>query len=150
MYLLDELDRQTNELSTQAQLLQRVREFVEQNEEKFKDLPNATCYCIGYIDFDRLPHDQVMKVVIAFGGRWNREPVGDRINYVQEVAEGVKVRCYQGQPPPNCRVEYEEVTIPQRTERRAKIVCQPVTHALPDEKPLIEVEAKQIEDEIPF
>ncbi len=33
----------------------------------------------------------------------------------------------EGYVPPTCRIEYEEVTIPARVERRSKIICDPAT-----------------------
>lgn len=151
MYLLDKLTGQIKDLSDLAQKFKVLHEWIEINAEKFSDLPEANCVC-GSIDFDNLAHDQVMQVVMRFGGRWKREGVEDRINYSMEAATGVVIRCYKGQPPPNCKIEYEEVKIPARTERRAKMVCQPVTHALPIAEPVMieAVPVLGIEEEIPF
>jgi hypothetical protein len=155
MYLLDLINEKTEALNQKAQLHQLAREWVEEKKDKLEQLPNAdfiesydgNCY----FDFNYLPHDQVMKVVTTLAcGRWKREPVGERINYSCEVRDKIFVRCYQGQPPPNCQIVYEEVEVPARparTERRAKMVCRPVEHALPAQ-PVLEVAV--VPDEIPF
>lgn len=151
MYLLESIDEQIKVKQDLINEINRLREWVEANQEKFNDLPNATIYCY-YIDFNSLAHDQVMKVVMRFPGRWKREPNGDRLDYTNKVSDEVTIRCYQGQPPPNCRVEYEEVHVPARTERRPKFVCNSTANALPVVTPKLEDVPLSIEspDDIPF
>lgn len=134
-YLTDSIDEQVRCLSKQAQQLTEAREWVEQNSHRFENLPNAMIW--GYspvtIDFDRLSHSQVMQVVMAFGRPWQRNANSDRIDYIHPVNDKLRIRCWAGEPPPNCRIEYTTEIIPARSVRRAKIVCQPVTHSLPNE-----------------
>ncbi len=146
MYLLEELDQQIADVQRRMERFNRVRSWIEENQQKFAELPNATI-CGSYIDFDRLAHDQVMKVVLTFGGKWRRSPNGERLDYSCNVNEDITLRCYQGQPPPNCHIEYEEVKIPARTERRPKFVCNSTANALTDAVPKLEMESPQ---EIPF
>jgi hypothetical protein len=79
------------------------------------------------IDFDRLTHEQVISVIKALGGKWDKTPddVGDRINY-QTTINGITIRMWQGEPPPNCKiVEYcEEVPAqPARMVTKRKLQC---------------------------
>jgi hypothetical protein len=81
------------------------------------------------IDFDNLSHDKVIEVIRAVGGKWDKtisSGSGDRIDY-KTVKNGITVRCYQGEPPPNCRIEDVLETIPAQPERtvtRKKLVCR--------------------------
>lgn len=81
------------------------------------------------IDFDNLSHDDVIKVVKAIGGKWDKtisSGAGDRVDY-KTSKNGISIRCYQGEPPPNCRVEEVMETIPAQPERvvtKKKLVCR--------------------------
>jgi hypothetical protein len=74
------------------------------------------------IDFDHLPHEDVMKVVQAIPGKWNKTPApsGARINYELETG-GVKFRCYEGEPPPNCKIVEVLETVPAQPERTVTV-----------------------------
>lgn len=109
-------------------LAKQVR-FLRKHRALFDSLPD-TGACNEGIDFDHLPHKDVIRVIRALGGKWSKTPTGeDRINYVANI-EGTRVRCYLGHPPPNCRViEVEEripeKVIPAQVIKRKKLVCHP-------------------------
>lgn len=109
-------------------LAKRVR-FLRKHRVLFESLPE-TGPCNAGIDFDHLPHKDVIRVIRAFGGKWKKTPVDHtRITYETEV-DGLTVRCWQGEPPPNCKiVEYEELVperiIPAMVIKKKKLVCQP-------------------------
>lgn len=157
-YLINEVQEKIDRYQQIIVLFELAKDYIRINTDKFATLPDATIFesCgVVYIDWNSLSHDQVMKVVIAFGGRWERKPNGDRINY-SKLVDGIMLRCYQGQPPPNCQIVYEEYEIPAqpaKTGRRAKMVCKPVDRALPEKVEPVEVPlltTHPVEDEIPF
>jgi len=84
-------------------------------------------YMPNQIDFDHLTHDKIIEVIKAIGGKWDKTPSGvdGRIDYKTEV-NGVTIRMFAGEPPPNCKiVEYlEEVPAqPARTVTKRKLQC---------------------------
>lgn len=105
------------------------------------------------VDFDNLPHKKVIAVIRALGGKWSKEPAGDnRINYEAEIG-GMKVRCWQGEPPPSCRiVEVEEtvpeVVIPAHVKKVRKMICRP--HAEPLVQAALDTNALPKVNEVPF
>lgn len=79
---------------------------------------------VDQIDFDRLTHPQIIEVVKALGGRWSKTPDEDgTINY-EAAFDGLKVRMWRGEPPPNCKVVEEIVEEPARLVTKRKLVCQ--------------------------
>lgn len=95
-------------------------------------LENTTAEATMYgaqIDFDGLSHEKVIEVIQAVGGKWDKTPNGsepDRIDY-KTTKNGITIRCYQGEPPPNCKIEEVLETIPAQPERvvtRKKLVCR--------------------------
>lgn len=88
----------------------------------------ATMYG-AQIDFDNLSHEKVIEVIRAIGGKWEKTPsvsATDRIDY-KTTKNGITIRCYQGEPPPNCHIEEVLETIPAQPERvvtRKKLVCK--------------------------
>ena len=130
MSILKQIDENIVNLNKQISWAYYARMFVLEHLEAFDLLPDATISA-NHIDFDYLNHDQVLQVIKAFPGRWKKEPVGEKINYSNTLRnisktsgyEEIIIRCYNGEPPPNCKIEYEEVLVPAHTERRAKMVC---------------------------
>lgn len=95
-------------------------------------LENTTANAVMYgaqIDFDNLPHDKVIEVIQAVGGKWDKtinSYSGDRIDY-KTVKNGITIRCYQGEPPPNCKIEDVLEVVPAQPERtvtKKKLVCR--------------------------
>lgn len=84
------------------------------------------------IDFDKLTHKEVIQVIKALGGKWKKEvnaQLKETVDYTQDI-DGMRVRCWQGQPPPSCRiVEVEEVIpahtvqVPEQKRVIRKMVC---------------------------
>jgi len=75
------------------------------------------------IDFDYLSHEDVVKVIQVFGGRWWKEVNGQGVDYTTEQG-GITIRCYQGKPPPNCQLIEEEVVVPARIAKRFRLRCK--------------------------
>lgn len=83
------------------------------------------------VDFNYLSHQQILEVIKIFGGKWSKAPSGCEggLDYTFKGKEGIVFRCYGGEPPPNCKVVEEVVTIPARVvpERKEvvrRVVCQ--------------------------
>jgi hypothetical protein len=120
------------ELRTQVKELIARIEWLETNKAKLETI-NAT-RVTGYsnlMDFDHLPHAEVIKVIRAFGGKWTKTPADNNtIHYETTLPDGKRIRCFQGQPPPSCRIiEVEEhvpaVTLPATTRKVKKMICSP-------------------------
>ena len=125
-------------MNTRDKLLQKLDNDIRDLEEKvrrlkelppsFDDLKLEASFCGDYIDFDHLEHDQVVKVIQAIGGKWNKNlgSVEGTIDYTTTTESGQLLRCYAGKPPPNCKIidVLEEVPAqPARTVMRKKLVC---------------------------
>lgn len=99
---------------------------------QLEQLNFPACIVGNGIDFDNLEHSQVIEVIKAFSnieGDWTKEPgVGATINYERTI-DDIRVRCWQGAPPPSCQIVEEQVFIPEqvmpaRVETRRKLVCK--------------------------
>lgn len=83
------------------------------------------------IDFDDLSHEDVIRVLSTFGGKWTKTPADGepKIHYVRdEPINGLTIRCWSGTPPPNCQIVEEEVEVPEEvvpahTKLVRKLVC---------------------------
>lgn len=134
--LIAKLRREIDERNRQIGFLSAMREKFEGIELKTE--PTFVC---GSLDFDNLPHADVVKVVKAIGGKWDKRPAADtakgaKVDYTRYVGE-FEVRCWAGDPPPNCKVVEEVVVIPQQIipEQRKvvkKLVCTPSVEQMPD------------------
>ena len=101
--------------------------FLTLKENALESLPPAEFYDFNKsLDFNFLSHDQVIQVVKAIGGKWKKEPKDDKVNYTTEK-DGITIRIYQGEPPPNCRIVQEEYEVPAQPAfkaMRSKLVCK--------------------------
>lgn len=81
----------------------------------------------NFIDFNNLPHDKVIEVIKNIGGKWSKTPADSATVHYETEKNGLKIRCYRGEPPPNCKVVDVIETIPAQPERivtTKKLVCQ--------------------------
>jgi len=107
---------------------QRKRAWIVEHAEVIDGLPKATMHGCQ-IDFDRLKHDEIVRVMMAFKmGRWNKSVNGaseDRVDYVA-TSDDMTIRCWSGEPPPHCKiVEVDEVVPaqPETTRSVRKLQC---------------------------
>lgn len=109
------------DLETKIKWMEANREFLESRSD-------WDSFGTKNIDFNGLPHKEIVKVIRAFGGKWTKEPMGERVNYRSDNSEGVSIRCYMGEPPPSCKivevVEYVPA-VPATVRKVRKMVCQP-------------------------
>lgn len=118
-----------NTLNYELNQIQDKINWVILNKEKLDTLDSDefAISIVGMgIDFDNLSHEKVIKLVQLFPGKWDKEPCGHRVHYTLQQGN-FRLRCYAGEPPPNCKiVEVEEVipAQPERIEKRRRLVCQ--------------------------
>lgn len=136
MSILKIIDDEIFELNKKVNWAYYARTFVLEHLSTFDSLPDATLAVDKKIDFDNLSHEQVMEVIKAFPGRWKKEPNQGRVHYsivlrnaskTSELYE-IVIRCYNGEPPPNCQIVYEDVHVPAQIVKRAKMVCRDAPH----------------------
>lgn len=126
-------------MNTKEKLIARLqsdKSLLDERIRKIEQVPGlekidveATFYGTD-IDFDNLPHAKVLEVVKALNaGKWSKVP-GDNgtVHYTSKIGD-VGVRCYQGEPPPNCKIveyleEVPEQIIPAKLVTKRKLVCQ--------------------------
>lgn len=103
----------------------KVLAWCRKNLKKLAPLPMPTLYGVQ-LDFDRLKHDQVIQVMLAIPGKWDKTPTDEgRVHYQTTTAEGIRVRCWQGEPPPSCHVEPYDIVEPEKRVTKYRLVCQP-------------------------
>jgi hypothetical protein len=128
-----------NTLDEQIQILEEERAVIDSKiawlRKHFEKIPVGLEARFAYgtfFDFDRLTHDQVVSVIKSFGGRWEKSLAEDTaVDYTQDI-DGVTVRCWHGDPPPNCKIVEELVTVPAQPETTKivrKLVCKEVVDA---------------------
>jgi hypothetical protein len=70
MRLLEQIKEKIIEKNEELAQLASIEKWVSANLHLFEGLPDASL-CCEYIDFDFLPHEQIMDVMKAFrAGRW--------------------------------------------------------------------------------
>lgn len=131
------------EMDREAARTERLRAFILANKEKLDALNLPLSRWQEHIDFDRLKHQDTIKVIQTFPGKWDKTPShnGDRIDYQTKV-EGVILRVWAGEPPPTCRIVEEEVFIPARVEKRRKMVCTEPVEQAPAAEPTPAIESE--------
>jgi len=76
--------------------------------------------CAGEVFF-HAGSEVARKICREFGVKFKKEPHGEHVDYIGEL-DGVKITLF-GELPPGCRVEWEEVVVPEHKEKKAKVVC---------------------------
>jgi len=120
--IIDSLNR---EIATRESL----KQFIIWHAARFHGLPEPHIYH-HQIDFDNCDREQIVRVVKAFPGRWDKSPNPSqqtRIDYETEF-DGVKIRLWQGEPPPSCKLVEEEIEVPEtivpaHKVKRVRMVC---------------------------
>jgi hypothetical protein len=126
-------------MNTKNAIKTRLLKQIEQAQQEIKKLDEIPGFekieigDIGYFftekqfDFDHLKREQIIDVIKALGGTWEKTPSseGATINYSQTI-NGYFIRMWEGEPPPNCKIiEYlEEIPAqPARTVTKRKLQC---------------------------
>jgi hypothetical protein len=107
--------------------------FIQANREILESLNLKFSIWYGSVDFVTLSHPDVIRVIKAFPGRWDKKPSwsGEGIDYTLINEDGLTIRCYNGEPPAACKIE-ETITyelVPARVERKVtrKLICPETT-----------------------
>lgn len=126
-------------MTTRQKLEQKIRDEIADLERRLKMIESVpglesieldASFFGDQIDFDHLEHDKVVTVMKALNaGKWSKTPADNATVHYETEFSGVKVRCYQGKPPPNCKIVEElqdvpEQIIPAKTITIRKLVCQ--------------------------
>lgn len=111
-------DEIKNAAKRMRELAARIR-WLRDHRKSLEPLPDGN-WCGDTLDFDRLNHADVIRVVKTFGGKWSKDSNthADRakptINYTRkESVSGITVRCWGGSPPPSCRLVEVEEQVPE-------------------------------------
>lgn len=115
------------ELQRDIMVKTRLLVWIEKRRATLDSLPDRPFVFEQQIDFNSLPHTQVVDVIKAFGGKWDKSisSGGERVDY-NTVCDGVAVRCWNGEPPPSCKIVEEEVevaAVPAHKKMVRKLVC---------------------------
>lgn len=86
----------------------------------------------------------VRELVKALGVKAEKRPSGGALEAELKLP-GLQIEV-TGYRPATCRIEYEDVMVPARLERRAKVVCTPEE----DEAPAPAPQEEAVEDEAPM
>jgi hypothetical protein len=106
-----------------------LQAFILRHSDLLESLPESSL-CGNQIDFDNLDREEVVTILKAFPGKWDKNlsrANETRIDYTT-IFEGVALRIWMGEPPPSCRIveeeiEVEEEIIPAHTEKKTRLVC---------------------------
>ena len=114
-------------IQDQINAKQKLHSFYISHKAKFLSLPPLG-YTYGPIDFDNLSHNDIVKVMLAFPGKWTKTINNLRIDYRLQVEDNITIRCYSGEPPPSCQIVEKEVEVPEtyvpaHTEKRKVLKC---------------------------
>jgi hypothetical protein len=107
--------------------------FIQQNRETLETLNLKFSIWYGSVDFDSLKHPDIIRVIKAFPGKWDKSPSwsGEGIDYTLQHEGGMTIRCYNGEPPAACKIEesVEYILVPERVERKVtrKLICPETT-----------------------
>lgn len=118
-----------NRLIEQIEALQTNLAALEE-VEGLEELELEASFYGNQIDFDNISHENVVKVMRALkAGKWHKAPAENAAVHYTSTVSGVSIRCWNGVPPPNCKiVEYledvPEQIIPAKTVTKRKLVCQ--------------------------
>lgn len=113
---IDAVKRQISKLNKQIKWLKAHAEKLDKCEAEPTVYPHS-------IDFDNQPHKRIIQLIRHLGGKWTKEAHSDgKVDYTTEI-DGMPVRCWRGEPPPNCKIVPFEVHVPAHTKTEYKLVC---------------------------
>ena len=123
-YTLECARRIDNEIAT----LELHREFINANRDKLEALNLKLDAYTHYVDFNSLDRPDVLRVIKAFPGRWEKSQGYDgRLNYTRIEPEGeLTLRLWGAEAPDCCHIEerVEYVEVPARVEKRVTRVVK--------------------------
>ena len=122
------------DITKQKEQLKALEGFITENETFLISLEkaNMTATILDTIDLDNASRQDVLTIIKHFGGKWNKEKNGARINYIRETTDNKPpIRLWSAEIPPCCNIvkktrivpatpehveEYEELSCPVKLE----------------------------------
>ena len=110
----------------------QVLAFIQGNRELLEKAGNTRpCIWSNYVDYDALSRPDVLKLLKAFGGKWDKEVptyAEGQLRYTRrEPIDGRTIRL-SGEPPASCKIveTVKWVKIPARREKQVtrKVICK--------------------------
>lgn len=123
--LIEQINIQIQETQNTLQEQIKIKSLVESLDHE--QLPFGSIYG-DTLDFDNLSHVEIVALMKVFAaGRWTKTPsdYDARIHYETKL-NGIKIRCWSGEPPPNCKIVEEIISVPAQpatTRLRKRLVC---------------------------
>jgi hypothetical protein len=99
--------------------------FIEKYRSVFEQHGVMPTHYPHSVDIDNPSREDALRLMQAFGGKWQKTVNGINIDYCQEI-DGVTVRLWSTPPPPSCRIVEVEEVVPAEPEKRVmkrKLVC---------------------------
>jgi|SRR5580765_114002 len=119
-----------HEIQLEEEIAQREAhlDFLRTHRAQLESLNLHLDSYANYVDFNRLDRPDVLRVIKAFPGRWNKSTGYDgRLNYTRlEPCGDLTLRLWGAEAPDCCHIEerIEYVDVPARTERRVTRVVK--------------------------
>lgn len=102
--------------------------FIQQNRELLEKAgDNRPSLWASYVDFDGLKRPDVLKLLKAFGGKWDKSPSYDGGHLTYTRREQINGRTFRlsGEPPSSCKIE-ETVTYVKVKAHRERVVTRKI------------------------
>lgn len=105
-------------------------EFIHTHRAKLEKANVGFSHYSNNIDFDSLKRPDLLRVIKAFGGRWDKSPgYNGGLTYTRrELLDGLNLRCWNGEPPASCKIieTVKWVKVPAKRERQVTrtVVCK--------------------------
>lgn len=126
--LQNKIDAIRASLKKHVEKTENMIAWMERNKEAIEDIGIIPSCVVGYFDFDHPDRCQILKIIKAFPGDWEKEQNNydrePRMNYVRAKTETEPpLRIWSGELPPSCKIVTEKVLVPEHYEEKTKIVC---------------------------
>ena len=99
-----------------------IIKFLTDHAQKIEELGVSVTTCGSTIDFDNPTREQVLEIIKAFPGDWEKGTYVETM-YYRTTFEGQPLRIWNAPLLPSCQIIEEEVEVPAYTERRRRIEC---------------------------
>ena len=116
-------------INSQINAFARRRDWLTAHSNLIEQLDSTPTGYNMTFDFDYLPHEKTVQLIKVFPGKWTKKVEDGKVTYTREEIEGVTIRCWKGEPPPNCKIVEETTVVPahmveEKTVITHKLVCK--------------------------
>lgn len=125
MNLEEKITKLQEDLQRETERVTKLIVWLRANAEKIEAIGVLpTLYGGGTIDFDNANREQVLAIIKAFPGKWEKSQNGTSMDYLNSnESNEFPIRIWKGALPPCCRIVKEEIDVPAHKETRERIVC---------------------------